>query len=334
MGRSGGGGSHGGGSSHSSHSSSSHSHSSHSVSRSYSGSSGRSYHSGGGRNYRPSSNSPPRTYHNYGGYRPVYYGGYSRPGCSFSTLLVIVVLIVVIGLASGLARSFGSAPVSTTNRERLDAGSFTEDCVVNDIGWVFDEGFNEHALGSDLQVFWEKTGIQPYIYLLPENDAWVTGDERFDKADNIWMHDLGSREDVLLLVYFDAEPDGNFEMVKGHLAGGVMDSEAEDIFWSYLDRYWADTENYSVQSALLQTFKSTGERIMTKTTTGMDILKYVVIGIVILVAAFMVIKIMRIRRRHAAEAAAETERILSTPLDMSGSDSLADKYSDPPGDSP
>ena len=73
---------------------------------------------------------------------------------------------------------------------------------------------------------------------------------------------------------------------------------------------------------------------MTKTTTGMDILKYVVIGIVILVAAFMVIKIMRIRRRHAAEAAAETERILSTPLDMSGSDSLADKYSDPPGDSP
>ena len=330
MGRSGGGGSHGGGSSHSSHSSSSHSHSSHSSSRSsYSssrnrGGSGRSYGGYGG--YRSRS----------GGYThigPTYVGGggrYRRAGCSsalVSILVIVIFAVVMIAVVYNSGNS-GGIPKSTVNRERLDAGSFTPDCVVNEIGWVDDEGFSERSLGAGLQKFWDATGVQPYVLLTYMDSETDTADERFDWTDAYYEANIG-REDAMLVVYFDDEPDGVWEMVCGNMTGTVLDDEAKDIFWGCLDRYWNDTYNYSVEDAIETGFRTAGERIMTKTTTGMDVVKIIVIIVGIVVLAGVVLIFLKTKRAHDAQRAEEEARILATPLENVGADSdpLVDKYS-------
>lgn len=329
MGRSGGGGSHGGGMSHSSHSSSSHSHSSHSSSRS----SGSSFRSSGS-SWRPSNSGYRRTSYTHIG--PTYVGGgtrrtYGRSRSSGNGIIVItvIVLILMVMIYVGFSHGSGGSGIqkSTVNRERLNADSFTSDCVVDNIGWVTEEGSSPSRLGGQLQEFWDETGIQPYIALFPYSSDTDTADERFDAADAWYKENIG-REDAMLLAYFDDEPDGNWEMVAGTLTGTVLDPEAKEIFWSVLDRYWNDVDHYSIPQALAAAFENAGNHIMTKSTTGLDIVKIVVIitgGVLILVGILIV---MKTRRAHQAAQAAETERILNTPLSGSNADSdpLVDRY--------
>ena len=333
MGRSGGGGggshSSGGGFSHSSHSSSSYSHSSHSSSRSSSRSSS---------SRRPSGGPYFGGYRRTGGYThigPTYiggrgygYGGVRRAGCLTSIVSTLIVVIVLCVLISALSNSSGKIPESTVNRERLVGGSFTADCVDDELGWLADDGRSESWLGGRLQKFWDATGVQPYVILVPYDASLSTSEARYNWADG-YFADYINRNDAMLLVYFDDEPDGTWEMVCGNMTGTVLDAEAKDIFWGCLDRYWNDLD-YTVPEALDEAFETAGERIMTKTTTGMDVMKYVVIGVVIIAAAACVIFIMKTKRKHEAEENAETARILNTPLeDMT--DNLVDKYSDDGG---
>ena len=336
MGRSGGH-SGGGGGSHSSHSSFSHSHSSHSSSRSsggyHSSSSSGSYHSSGNYHSTPSNRYRRNRYGSYG------YGGYggyrSNPASSAVSAVcwLVVIVILVLFLWIALRPSFQSATIvaSTVNRERLDGGSFTENCVQDDLGWIREEGVTEKSMGAKLQPFWDATGIQPYVVMLPYEEAFDDPDYRFDWSDQYYYDNIG-REDAMLLVYFDAEPDGNWEMVCGNLTGSVLDPEAKEIFWSVLDSYWNDLDN-TVPEAIEKAFKAAGDRIMTKTTTGADVAKRVAMVFIILAAGVSVIAVMMVHRRHEAEKAAEAEKILNTPLEKmtAENDPLVDKYS---GDGP
>lgn len=51
--------------------------------------------------------------------------------------------------------------------------------------------------------------------------------------------------------------------VNGKQVTSVMDSEAIDIFWNYLDRYWTDS-SLSTVDVFTKTFDSTAKTIMKK----------------------------------------------------------------------
>lgn len=352
MGRSGGGG--GGrsfGGSHSSHSSS-RSHSSHSSSRSSFGSSSRSSFGGSGRSSgglfggpRPS---PPRNrtvfiptssgrrYNNtvYTG-SPIVNGMTSTPPRKkrrslIPTLIIIVVAIIILYLAfAAVSQSYaGNAIQSTINRERLSGVSFTADCVDDQLGWIREDGSNAKRVGQSLQVFWDQTGIQPYVVMLPYSAQWENSDARYSWADDYYA-DHFNNEATMLLVYFDgrdAYTDGWWEMVKGIQVDSVMDAEATDIFWNYLDRHWYSSE--SVPTAITGMFRDTANVIMDKSTTPLDVAKVAVTGTVVVVILVCVLVIMKVKRRNDAAKAAETERILNTPLEQidADDDPLVNKY--------
>ncbi|EFA22897.1 sodium pump decarboxylase, gamma subunit [Bifidobacterium gallicum DSM 20093 = LMG 11596] len=225
------------------------------------------------------------------------------------------------------ANTSGDIPASTTDREKADAGiSFTTDCITDQIGWVS----NPTATCKNMKDFYSKTGLQPMVLLKSYDSSLKTDDEKYDYAQQYYTDHI-TNEGSVLYVYFaeqDEENDvGYMALINGKQAGAVMDAEARDIFWAYLDSYWYS--DMDMGDVLSTTYNNTANRIMTKTTTKADIIKAVIIGLIVVIVVvsvvILVVKLVKEKNRRAKEEAEETERILNTPLQNEADPMLA-KY--------
>ena len=302
-----------------------------------SGSSGRRAGSGGSSHSSYSS----RSSYGSGGFGGSYGGGfYPRPprrstvivshGGSFNTVISLIIFIVVLaaafgGFPSSSSSSTKSVPKSTQNRERLESGvGYDNNCIVDNIGW-FD---NVTKTEKSIKQFYDKTGIQPYIVLNAYDSTLLTDTAKEEYAKK-WYDEHIKNESTFLYMYF-AEPDtdndvGYMAYVNGKQVSSVMDSEAIEIFWAYVDKYWYS--DMSTDDMFTTIFTKTADRIMTKSTTAADVGNNAVkvIGVIVVFAGIIIVMI--IRRKHKAEEAKETEKILNTPLDGdSEADDLLKKY--------
>lgn len=296
-----------------------------------SGSSGRRADGGGGIYSGRSS---------YGG--GGFYGGsfYPRPprrstvivshGGSFNAIISLIIFIVVLiaafgGFPSSNSSSTKSVPKSTQNRERLESGvGYDNNCIVDNIGW-FD---NVTKTEKSIKQFYDKTGVQPYIVLNAYDSTLLTDTAKEEYAKK-WYDEHIKNESTFLYMYF-AEPDtdndvGYMAYVNGKQVSSVMDSEAIEIFWAYVDKYWYS--DMSTDDMFTTIFTKTADRIMTKSTTAADVGNNAVkvIGVIVVFAGIIIV--MAVRRKHKAEEAKETEKILNTPLNGdSEADDLLKKY--------
>lgn len=304
----------------------------HSVS---SGSSGRRAGSGGGSR---------GSYGGFGGpsHGGGFYGGgfYPRPpirntvfighGGGINTIISIIIFIVVLvtafgGFPSSKSSSTKNIPKSTQNRERLESGvGYDNNCIIDNIGW-FD---NVTKTEKSIKKFYDKTGVQPYIVLNAYDSTLLTDTAKEEYAKK-WYDEHIKNESTFLYMYF-AEPNtdndvGYMAYVNGKQVSSVMDSEAIEIFWAYVDKYWYS--DMSTDDMFTTIFTKTADRIMTKSTTAADVGNNAVkvIGVIVVFAGIIVV--MVVRRKHKAEEAKETEKILNTPLNGdSEADDLLKKY--------
>lgn len=271
-----------------------------------------------------------------------FYGGsfYPRPprrstvivshGGSFNAIISLIIFIVVLiaafgGFPSSNSSSTKSVPKSTQNRERLESGvGYDNNCIVDNIGW-FD---NVTKTEKSIKQFYDKTGVQPYIVLNAYDSTLLTDTAKEEYAKK-WYDEHIKNESTFLYMYF-AEPDtdndvGYMAYVNGKQVSSVMDSEAIEIFWAYVDKYWYS--DMSTDDMFTTIFTKTADRIMTKSTTAADVGNNAVKGIGVIVVFAGIIAVMVIRRKHKAEEAKETEKILNTPLNGdSEADDLLKKY--------
>lgn len=285
------------------------------------------HHGGYGAPPPPRYGAPPRrtrVYVNRGGR---YRSGGSMPGL----ITTLVVLIAFIAIMFGMfAFSGGSTHTvnSTINREALeDSAPFQNDCIVDELGW-FD---NESRTERKLQSFYSKTGVQPFIVLHAYDPALTTDAQKESWARDYYEANI-KNESTFLYVYF-AEQDTDGEVgymcyVNGTMVSSVMDSEAIDIFWSYIDRYWYD--DMSTDDLFVTVFDKTAETIMQVSTTGFDVAKTALIVGGIILVLLLLFAWWKAKVRREKEKAAETERILNTPMqdlvNESKADELAKKY--------
>lgn len=302
-----------------------------------SGSSGRRAGSGGSSH----SSYNGRSSYGSGGFGGSYGGGfYPRPprrstvivshGGSFNTVISLIIFIVVLvaafgGFPSSNSSSTKSVPKSTQNRERLESGvGYDNNCIIDNIGW-FD---NVTKTEKSIKQFYDKTGVQPYIVLNAYDSTLLTDTAKEEYAKK-WYDEHIKNESTFLYMYF-AEADidndvGYMAYVNGKQVSSVMDSEAIEIFWAYVDKYWYS--DMSTDDMFTTIFTKTADRIMTKSTTAADVGNNAVkvIGVIVVFAGIIIV--MVVRRKHKAEEAKETEKILNTPLDGdSEADDLLKKY--------
>ena len=286
-------------------------------------------------------------------YVPVFGGwGWRRPtvvtagvsgGCGgWLVGLVLAVLLVALlssslsfcdsGFGGGASYSQGATQASSTVREKLPADAVTKTDWYTDADgdWVH----NPSRLTSGLERFYDKTGVQPYVYILP-NGTSTSVDELTARAEQLYG-ELFQDEGHFLLVFCD---DGNGSFACGYTVGtvasAVMDSEALGILADELD--YAYNNAASDEEVFSDAFERTAERIMSAAedeAAGQALL--VVGGVVVAVLVVGGVALVVARRRKAAKAEEKKrmEEILNTPLEQFGDkevEDLADKYEDEEG---
>lgn len=301
----------------------------------YSGGFGRSYY---GRSRTSYNHTTIYTGNGYGGsyggstYRqPAMTSGYDnsyRPSGFMRFIKTLIIAMVVIALAYTLISIKPWQPASTVNREKLTGvAAFNADCVTDELSW-FD---NVNSAGGKLKAFYDKTGVQPYVYL-KAYDASLTTDDAKEAYANELFDQLGLNENAFLYVYF-AEHDQDNDVgymcyVNGKMVDSIMDNESIDIFWSYVDKYWYT--DMSTDDMFETIYTKTANTIMEKSKTMADVLVTLIVFVGLIAVLIGIYIVMKTKRQHEAEKAAETERILKTPMQdltkSSENDPLIDKY--------
>lgn len=262
---------------------------------------------------------PPPPRRGYYGYRR---NVYTSSSSGLGTLSACLIVFAVVIFSFFMIASDDSDVTSTINREKIENPvAYDNNCIRDELGYIENQG----KLSKNLKNFYNKTGIQPYIYL-KSYDETLTSDSQKDNYAQNWYEQNIDNEDTFLFVYYeDQNPNeiGYMAYVNGKQVTSVMDSEAVNIFWNYIDRYWTD-DSLSTVEVFTKTFNSTANTIMEKSTTSNDIIKIIciIVGIVIVIGG--IIYILRMKFKRDKEKAKETVEILKTPLDKS--DELRDKY--------
>ncbi len=262
---------------------------------------------------------PPPPRRGYYGYRR---NVYTSSSSGLGTLIACLIVFAVVIFSFFMIASDDSDVTSTINREKIENPiPYDNNCIKDELGYIENQG----KLSKNLKNFYNKTGIQPYIYL-KSYDEILTSDSQKDNYAQNWYEQNIDNEDTFLFIYYeDQNPNeiGYMAYVNGKQVTSVMDSEAVNIFWNYIDRYWTD-DSLSTVEVFTKTFNSTANTIMEKSTTSNDIIKIIciIVGIVIVIGG--IIYILRMKFKRDKEKAKETVEILKTPLDKS--DELRDKY--------
>ena len=250
-------------------------------------------------------------------------------------LAICLILVGVFFLTAKLTGTqlFGGTGItpSTVRREPLPAGSVNETGYYTDtLGWIG----NEERLLQGMRYFYEKTGVQPYLYITDSVNGshFPSQADLEDFAEGLYDR-LFTDEAHLLLVFFEY---GGYYMTRGITgvqAKTVIDSEAGDILLDYLDRYYYN-ENLSDEEYFSKAFHDAADRIMTVHRSPW-IPVFITIGVgIVMVTAYAWWTQAQARKE---EEARRTEEILKTPLERFGNieaEELAKKYENMDGGAP
>lgn len=295
--------------------------------------SGSSRMSSGGYTPPPPRYGMPRRYRHYRHYGYGGYGGgsYGGTGGLVSTIVVLLVWVVIIAVVLGAFRSIGGGGTTSYNnvkstivREKLDTGNaYINNCIIDEIGW-----FNNPAkTAAELKSFWEKTGVQPYI-ILKAYDASLKTDSQKEQWTTDYYDENFDTENIFLYVYFAEENTdhdvGYMAYANGYQTSAVMDAEAIEIFWNYLDGYW--TSDMDTDDVFISTFNSTAKAIMHVSATGSDVVIWCIILAVVIVIVVAIVMVVKMLHKRAKEKAEEEAKILNTPVGDIMTDHLEDKY--------
>ena len=252
----------------------------------------------------------------------------NRSGSSGCLTVLIVVALFFLVFALLGSRSSGGIPTSSVNRTKLDAKYVTKTGWYEDTaGWIS----STSRLESGLKAFYEKTGVQPYLYVTEDingdtNPASSTMDAFCEQLYNELFEDEGH----LLVVSYDYV--GYWYLV-GSSAETVFDSEAQEIFENYMDHYADDLlyDEIGLDEFYSNVFSDTADRIMQVTP---NYSMYYLIAIVALIIILVLFRWWQKVKEQKNKEAAHAEAILNADInDLANDPTLSDlenKYDDYP----
>lgn len=256
-------------------------------------------------------------------------GGCTARGCLMAIIVFFIFILVITAAAIfiQLASNGSSNDIlaSSIEREPLPKGSVNETGYFTDeLGWIR----NKTKLENGLKYFYDKTGVQPYLYIIDNIDGnhYPSENEMDSYANNLY-EELFTDEAHLLLVFFEYDSRYMDWYVAGTQAKSVIDNEAADILLDYIDRYYYDN-NLTDEEFFSKSFMDAADRMMTVTRSPwIDVL--IVISFVILV--LILFSWWKKAKKQKNLEAKQMEDILNTPLDSFGdteAEELASKYED------
>ena len=283
-------------------------------------------------------------------------GGGGNGGCGgclgtvIGFILVLMLLSVLYGAMDSCSGrndygSYGSSGYSATTtsdtvRTKLDSGDVSKTAYYTDEDgdWIH----SASKLEKGLSHFFDKTGVQPYVYIL-KNGSETSVDALNKKSSDLYDQ-LFSDEGHFLLVFCDAG-DGTFNCgyTIGTKARTVMDDEALGVLEEELNNAYNNAS--TDEEVFSDAFYNTADTIMKaadseakSAATGKVAL--VVVGVAAVGGIAYVV--VRNKKKADAERKERADQILNTPLEKFGDadnptsdknvEDLASKYEDKSGD--
>jgi uncharacterized membrane protein len=226
-------------------------------------------------------------------------------------ILIIVVAVVILSNSGGSSRQTVNTEItrSTVARVPLPKGSVNETGYYTDtLGWIE----NETKLLAGLKNFYQKTGVQPHVYITDTvNDSNSPSVEELDNFAHALYDKLFTDEAHLLLVFFEYDGEYITRYVCGTQAKTVIDTEAADILLDYLDRYYFD-DRLTDEEFFSKAFSDAAIRIMTVTRSPW--ITVLVVFLVLVVILVLFAWWSRIRRQKYLELK-QAEEMLKIPLE-------------------
>lgn len=267
-----------------------------------------------------------------GGGGPIYRGGgggCSGPGCAsviFIILFFIIISMVLFGNGTTTTYSdSGSITTSTIVREALPKGSVNEtDYYTDELGWIG----SQTQLLSGMKYFYQKTGVQPYLYITDTvNGSHYPSSSDLEAFASTLYDELFTDEAHLLLVFYEYDNGYRDWYIAGSQAKTVVDTEGGDILLDYIDRYYYD-QSLSEEEFFSKAFVDAADRMMDVTQSP-----WVTVGLVAGAALILLILFFwwRAAVKRKREKEKETQEILNTPIQKFGDkevEDLAKKYDD------
>lgn len=268
--------------------------------------------------------------------RPHYH--WHRPGFVHPSTMIILFLIVLFILVNPLIKiSPNSNKISknTTERVALKGVVSKTNWYTDNIGWIS----SKSQLLTGLENFYNKTGIQPYILLIPySTEFWNGNSINATKADAYLEQFYKTNfkdEGHFIFAYFQClndsktEMDGEFRYLSGYSADTIMDNEAINILWGYFEKNYYNT-SLNIEEMISNTFSETAKSIMSKPTNGWDFAKNLMIIVLVIVIIIILYKTIKNKYKREKEKEKFTEKILEKPLETFGTDTseLEKKYED------
>lgn len=270
-------------------------------------------------------------------------GGSGCGGC-LSTVIVVLIIILFVGLltttCSGCSGSYmgdqgndyaytSSETSSSTVRTKLDSDDVTKTTYYTDEdgGWIS----SSSRLESGLEYFYNKTGVQPYVYILA-NGTTTSTSELGSKAEDLY-DELFSDEGHFLVVFCDdGEGSFNWGYCAGSKASTVMDQEACEILNTQLGIVYNEAE--TDEEVFSDAFRATADSIMAgadeQAQSESNGKIAIGVGVVVVIAGVAYV-IVRKKKAADEERKERAEEILNTPLESFGDkdvEDLASKYED------
>ena len=208
---------------------------------------------------------------------------------------------------------------STVQREALPASKCdaVDECYRDDWGDWIDESGEETSLINGLTHFYEKTGVQPYLWIMGEEGGQYMSEGSLEELSEAAYKEMFGTDEGHMLVVFREYPNesGNYicTVTPGYDAETqVMDEQAREILLDFIDYYYTDSELNEGQF-FARAFTSSGDRIMTKQLSLMQ-LGAIVYAVIIVVVGLIVVSVIIKRRKvavakqKAAQAKAEADK--------------------------
>lgn len=245
----------------------------------------------------------------------------SGKGSGLGGCLVVVAVLIVAALLVGLLGALMGAPgcsgssdisASTVERTALPKGSVNETAYYTDEDgdWIGDP----QTLERGMRQFYMDTGVQPYLYILPNGS--VTSTSQLQTMAQSTYDELFTDGAHFLLMFCD-NGSGAFNAAYwvGQEALTVMDSEALGIFQDYLKRYYSDY-TISESEMFAETYAQTGHAIMTTEAERMTpAIITVAVAIAVVIAILVIALILRKRRLARLRELQHQQDVLNTPLE-------------------
>ena len=235
-------------------------------------------------------------------------------GCVHIALIAVMVFSIIILL-------FNTVSVlssDTKERTKLNADVNVTSYYTDELDWIN----NSATLTEGMKYFFEKTGVQPYLYITDD-----VGGSFYDYAEtfaNDKYDELFTDEAHLLLIFREKDDWYDTYCLAGGSADSVIDSEARMILLDTIDEYYYDS-SLDDNEFFSKSFKVAADKIMKKQSSNISL---VIIPLFVFVAA-LTAELIIVKKTKDVKRKKELKEMLEKPLETFGSTEaaeLAKKY--------